>query len=317
VSASVILQPPPPGASRVRLGRDGGIGGLSWGSGPLAMVFLHANGFCASTYQSLLAPLARTDRRIVALDLRGHGSSGRAGDPSTFDRWDGHADDILEALGDPALDCTCPVVLAGHSMGGTSALLAAGRAPGMVRQLVLIDPVLLPPPVYWLARLPGSFDRMKRRFPMSVGAARRRSQFHSREQALESWSGRGAFKHWLPPFLEDYCRDGLRDQDDGTVRLSCDPAFEAACFAAQRHDPYQNLRPLAGRLQILQAEISSTTRPSGAAQIKRAGGIVTTVPGTTHFMPMTHPTVCQGALAHAMDLQPTDGGVLQGSGAAL
>ena len=35
------------------------------------------------------------------------------------------------------------MVLAGHSMGGTSSLLAAGRAPERVKSLVLFDPVLL------------------------------------------------------------------------------------------------------------------------------------------------------------------------------
>ena len=280
----------------MQLGRDGGIGGLSWGAGRLAMVFAHANGFCASTYQSLLAPLANDRQRIVALDLRGHGTSTRSGNAETFDRWDFHASDILEALDDPALDRDGPVLLAGHSMGGTSALLAANRAPEVAAKLCLIDPVLLPPPVYWLARLPGSFARMKRRFPMSLGAARRRAVFKDRAEALASWSGRGAFKHWQPPFLEDYCRDGLRDQPDGTVRLSCDPAFEAACFAAQGHDPYRGLDRLRGRVEILQAAVQSTTRPSGARLIKRAGGTVTMVEGATHFLPMTHPDLCRDAL---------------------
>jgi pimeloyl-ACP methyl ester carboxylesterase len=304
MTTSMALLAPPNGATRLRLGYDDGIGGLSWGAGPLRLVFVHANGFCASTYQSLLAPLANERCRIVALDLRGHGTSTRIGDPATFDRWDGHAADLLEAINDPRLERgNQPPVLAGHSMGGTSILMAATRQPSLARQILLFDPVLLPKPTYWLARLPGGFETMKAKFPMSVGANRRRAQFDSRDQAIASWTGRGAFKSWQEPYLADYCHDGLRDQADGSVTLACAPAFEAACFAAQRHNPYRGLSRLGDKVHIVKASHQSTTTDQGASLIKKAGGVVTTVPDTTHFLPMTHRVFCQEQL-HAAIGQP-------------
>lgn len=297
---SLKFLPPPEGATRLRLGKDGGIGALRWGTGPVALLFAHANGFCASTYQSILRALPEDGFSVAAIDLRGHGTSTRIGDPARFDRWDGHADDIIEAIQDPSLGITGPIVLAGHSMGGTSMLLAANRRPELARQMTLIDPVLLAPPAYWAARLPGGFDRMKTHFPIAKNAARRRKVFDSRSQAEASWTGRGAFKNWTSPFLEEYCRDGFRDLPDGSVQLSCDPAFEAACFAAQRHDPWRGIAAVGPKLTVLRATEGSTTSPLSARRLEKAGAAVRTIEGTTHFMPMTRPDLCIEALRAAL-----------------
>src|SRR5579875_3441678 len=56
--------------------KDGEMAALDFGdaSRPVDVVFLHANGFNAMTYRSILAPLSLS-LRIVALDQRGHGLS--------------------------------------------------------------------------------------------------------------------------------------------------------------------------------------------------------------------------------------------------
>jgi lipase len=80
-------------------------------------------------------------RRVVALDLRGHGRSGW--EPP----WDlaTHVDDLLEtadALGVDRADWI------GHSFGGRLVIEVAARAPERVRRAVLLDPaVWVPPPV--------------------------------------------------------------------------------------------------------------------------------------------------------------------------
>jgi N-formylmaleamate deformylase len=71
---------------------------------------------------------------VVMLDARGHGrSAAPAGgyDPVTL------ADDLASAIG--ALGLERPAVI-GHSMGGTTALVAAGRAPGSFRTVIAEDP---------------------------------------------------------------------------------------------------------------------------------------------------------------------------------
>src|ERR1044071_8001790 len=91
--------------------------GIAFGpDGPPDLVFLHATGFNAHTYKSLLAPLGE-QFRVVALDQRGHGRSRLPNDPRLIDSWRIYVRDLLDLL--PVLTRGGrPPVLAGHSMGG-------------------------------------------------------------------------------------------------------------------------------------------------------------------------------------------------------
>lgn len=105
---------------------------------PVDLIFSHANGFNAATYRSLLSPLS-TSLRIWAPDLRGHGRSTLPTFARPKTSWRDHRDDLLALL--EAVDGP-PVVMAGHSMGGTASLLAAAERPDRVSSLVLFDPVI-------------------------------------------------------------------------------------------------------------------------------------------------------------------------------
>src|SRR5215469_5712931 len=106
---------------------DGEMAVLDFGDGgrPVDIVFLHANGFNAPTYRSVLAPLSAC-RRLIAPDLRGHGATTLAAEPRNRRSWSDLRDDVLALI--EALDAP-PVTLAGHSMGATLALMAAAVAP--------------------------------------------------------------------------------------------------------------------------------------------------------------------------------------------
>ncbi|MDZ4376256.1 MAG: alpha/beta hydrolase [Phenylobacterium sp.] len=259
---------------------------------PVDLVFVHANGFNAMTYRTLLAPLSGS-LRIWAPDLRGHGGATLPADPRGRRNWHDHRDDLtalLDALNGP------PVVLAGHSMGGTSALLAAAERPERVSGLVLFDPVIWSRLAVAAFRLP-IFDRLASRIPLVRNALRRRAVFDSREQALAAYAGRGAFRGWPEMMLADYLADGLVETSDGFA-LACDPAWEASNYAAQGHDPWRALRRLDRPVRILKAEAGSTCRltetPRGLPHVT-----VGTVPGGTHFFPMLKADVARDALFDA------------------
>jgi pimeloyl-ACP methyl ester carboxylesterase len=72
------------------------------------------------------------DRRVVGIDLSGHGDSGRRSD-YTPEMW---ADEALAAIEQCAGG---HAALVGHSMGGLVALVAAARRPDVVSGLVLVD----------------------------------------------------------------------------------------------------------------------------------------------------------------------------------
>ena len=259
---------------------------------PVDLVFVHANGFNAMTYRTLLAPLSGS-LRIWAPDLRGHGSGSLPADPRGRRNWHDHRDDLVALL--DMLDGP-PAILAGHSMGGTSALLAAAERPDRVGGLVLFDPVVWRRWVVAAFHLP-LLDRLGSRIPLVRGALRRRKVFDSREQAMAAYLGRGAFRGWPEMMLADYLSDGLVEAPEGFT-LACDPAWEASNYAAQSHDPWRALKQLDCPVTVLKAETSSPCRlpenPRGLPHVT-----VGTVPGSTHFFPMLQADIARDALFEA------------------
>ena len=259
---------------------------------PVDLVFVHANGFNALTCRSLLAPLSGS-LRLWAPDLRGHGGTTLPADPRGRRSWADHRDDLialLEAIDGP------PVVLAVHSMGATSALLAAAERPDRVSKLVLFDPVIWNRWAVAAFQLP-LLDRLASRIPLVRAALRRRAVFDSREQAMAAYTGRGAFRGWPEMMLADYLVDGLVETDAGFT-LACAPEWEASNYAAQSHDPWRALRQFDRPVRILRGETGSTCRmpdqPRGLPHVT-----VETVPGATHFLPMLRPDIARDALFDA------------------
>jgi pimeloyl-ACP methyl ester carboxylesterase len=259
---------------------------------PVDLIFVHANGFNAMTYRSLLAPLSGT-LRIWAPDLRGHGRTTLPADPKGRRGWADHRDDLVTLL--DLLDGP-PAVLAGHSMGGTSALLAAAERPQRVSRLVLLDPVIWRRWVVTAFHLP-LLDRLASRIPLVKSARRRRAVFESRDQALAAYSGRGAFRDWPEIMLADYLADGLIETEEG-LALACPPEWEASNYASQSHDPWRALRRLDRPVHILRGGAGSTCHvpehPRGLSHVT-----VETVQGGSHFFPMLQPDVARDALFDA------------------
>lgn len=246
---------------------------------PLDALLMHANGFNARTYRSLLAPLA--DWHVLAYDHRGHGRTTLPAEPAGRTDWQDVTDDLIALL--DRLDAP-PLVLIGHSMGGTASLLAAAERPARVRRLVLLDPVIQPPE-----------RRGEGHAGLAEGALKRRSDFPSREAALAAYRGRGAFRTWPEAPLADYVADGFRDCPGG-VTLACTGAWEASSYLAQGHDPWGALARLSCPAEILRAEAGST-----CALAESRGSIeVETVPGTTHFLPFEAPERVRAAIRRAV-----------------
>jgi pimeloyl-ACP methyl ester carboxylesterase len=281
--------------------RDGEMAALEFGDAarPVDVIFLHGNGLNAATYRSILAPLALS-MRILACDLRGHGMSTLPADPAPRRTWNLFRDDLLALLG--ALDGP-PVVLAGHSMGASVALLAAQPAQDRVKGLVLFDPVILSRLGAAYARLPWAAGAgWTKRLPVAAQAGRRRAVFASVQEVFDSYKGRGGFSGWPETMLADYLSGGLRDRPDGSVELACAPAWEAVNFAAQANDPRRALVSIRRPIALYRAAHGSTCRIGSGAGLLRANPRLTieTVAGSSHFLPMERPDVVQDALLDAV-----------------
>ena len=273
----------------------GKIAGIALGDStrPIDVVFVHANGFNALTYRSVLAPLA--DRlHILAIDQQGHGHSPQRVPSEGRSSWILFRDDLVALLDQIGGG---PVLLAGHSMGGTASVMAAAARPGKVKGLALFDPVIMQQDL--AQRIAAGAAPALSQSPLAVGAARRRAVYASRQEAFDRYKGRGAFATWPDEALADYVRDGFRDRPDGQVELTCAPDWEAANFTSHQHDPWGPLHAVRAPVRILRAEQGSTCSADSAApfQADNPDFSVETIPGTTHFLPIERPDLVRGTIA--------------------
>lgn len=106
---------------------------------PLALVHDWA---CDAGIWEAMLPALRKTRRVVALDLPGHGrSSAPTGDGIRAEHWE---QAVLAMLDHARLD---RVVLAGHGLGGLAARMVAARCPARVAGVALFNgSMFLPPP---------------------------------------------------------------------------------------------------------------------------------------------------------------------------
>jgi pimeloyl-ACP methyl ester carboxylesterase len=100
------------------------------------VAFLHGVSGSALTY-GWLPPEVTDGRRILRIDLRGHGSSDHASGTYLMDRYGADVAEVLRRV------ARSPAVLVGHSLGGNTAWWVAQRHPELVAGAFLEDPPLL------------------------------------------------------------------------------------------------------------------------------------------------------------------------------
>jgi pimeloyl-ACP methyl ester carboxylesterase len=106
---------------------------LTWGDpSENGVVLVHGGGAHAHWWDHIGPLLATPGRRVVAIDLSGHGDSGRRADYS-MDSW---AREVLAVAADAGL--TQPTVI-GHSMGGLVTLRLASLFGAQIAGAVIID----------------------------------------------------------------------------------------------------------------------------------------------------------------------------------
>lgn len=261
---------------------------VDWGGDGPPVLFVHATGFHARLWDPYALRL-RDRFRVLALDQRGHGDSTAPPEGPEGMAWEHAAADVhalITALG--IQGCAA----AGHSSGGAAVAVCAGRWPGTIARLLLIDPVLPPYPDGGAPRPDGGGD--ERRFS---GARRRRDLWGGPAQFAETMRTRTAFARWEPEFLRLYAEHGLRRREDGQWELKCRPEIEAAVYErAMRQRPWPALATLTAPVRLLRAvgeRANSPTPPDAAAHIPNC--VESTLP-TTHFIPQEASAAVQAAI---------------------
>jgi pimeloyl-ACP methyl ester carboxylesterase len=113
---------------------------LRWGDPANPGVVLVHGGAAHAHWWSFIAPMLIRQYHVVALDMSGHGDSGRR-DAYRNDIW---AEEVLAVAEDAGMDRP---VLVGHSMGGFVSIMAAATHSERLSGIVIVDsPVRRPDP---------------------------------------------------------------------------------------------------------------------------------------------------------------------------
>lgn len=253
----------------------------------------HATGFNAATYLPMLETFDRS-LELCAMDARGHGMTQAPADPSKLHSWKVYRRDLgrfVRSIGRPA-------VLAGHSLGAIVSLELAAEHPDWVLGLLLVEPPIVDPRL----RIPASLAKalgLSALIPLARGAAGRRAEFPSRAAAIESYADRGAFKTWPREFVEAYVYGGTVETASGSVRLSCEPAWESRTFAKWSSHPYRAIKRLRCPVTIMYGEREDWPfDPKALAELRRLcpEARVVSVPDAGHFLPMERPDLVRHEL---------------------
>ena len=243
------------------------------------LLFAHATGFHGRLWDTIIRALP--GRRAYALDLRGHGRSGKPAPPY---HWRSFGEDVAgmaRALG------LRGAIGIGHSSGGYATVLAAALAPAVFRSVLAIDPTIFSPERYSEPKLDASFT------------LRRKNHFVSPEEMIGRFRERPPFARWKPDILRDYCRFGLLPEN-GHFVLACPPAVEASIYAesnAPESDIYKEIATVTQPVTVLRASVirrpgavnlsASPTAPDLACKFRNGRDVP--LLDQSHFIPMEVP----------------------------
>ena len=192
------------------------------------VLLLHGGGQTRHSWARTARRLARDGRTAVALDARGHGDSAWHADQDYG--LEGFVSDLLAYVA----TLRRPPVLVGASLGGITALVAAGEHPALARGLVLVDVVV--------RVRPAGVDRIRDFMTASPDG------FASLEEVADAIA---AYNPNRPrPKSLDGLRKNVRLGEDGRWRWHWDPAFMRIDDEPQRRFDPARLRAAAGHLTL-------------------------------------------------------------------
>jgi pimeloyl-ACP methyl ester carboxylesterase len=201
----------------------------TWGAeSPAGLVLVHG-GAAHSHWWDHIGPLLARDRRVVALDMSGHGDSGRR-DRYSLDGWAQEVMAVAAAAG--IIDSP---VIAGHSLGGLVALRTAGLFGAALQGIAVIDsPVQDFTPEQMAAREERAFGPL-RVYPTRAAAIARFRPIPDQPT--------------LPYIREHVASTSIRPVDGGWIWK-----FDPAIFGSGQGTPTALLRQLDCRVALFFAE---------------------------------------------------------------
>ena len=245
------------------------------------LVFSHANGFPAGTYQQLFEVWRAAGFRVLAIDKYGH----HPRYPVTSN-WPRLRDQLIDFI---AAESPQGAWLVGHSLGGLLSLLAASRRPDLVHGLVMLDSPVI---TGWRAHSVRALKASRLIAKVSPGriSQTRRHEWPSRVAMAEHYGAKALFARWAPGVLNDYLACGAEPQGDKTV-LAFDRAIETRIYNTLPHHLGALLarHPLKCPVGFVAGTRSAEIRQGGLGAARAMAGERWAWIAGTHLYPMEKP----------------------------
>jgi pimeloyl-ACP methyl ester carboxylesterase len=267
--------------------------------GAPALLFGHANGLAAGSYEPWLRRLAER-AQIFAFDARGHGGARwPAGPLDEVFAVDRMADDLAEVTRVvTARAAVGRVACIGHSLGAAAALrlAACGRAPAW-SALVAFEPPIFPPP-----GAASHDDAVAKQIRLVAGTAKRRMRWPDPDALHERLKKSPMFARFADEMLIAHCRAILRPDPAGGYALCCPPEIETFIYRSHREaDTWTRLGAIRGPVDLIGGDPTvadndwvSSALPEIQAAITNAR--LTVLPGLGHMLIAEAPERCAALL---------------------
>ena len=245
------------------------------GSGP-DVLFCHATGFHGRYWDPICIRM-KEKFRCVTLDLRGHGNS-FIPEGLQMD-WTGMAEDVLAAI--KSLDLQNPFAV-GHSMGGSSILLAEQMEKGTFKGGWLFEPIVIGEEA-----IPMEMSKGNR---LAISARKRKEIFTSREEAFDRYASRPPFSTVSTEALWAYVNYGFREHEQGVI-LKCRGEIEAQVFENSVTTIFESLPKVQIPITVARSgdlEGPALIAPKIVDQLP--SGNLELYSDLTHFAPMEDPS---------------------------
>jgi pimeloyl-ACP methyl ester carboxylesterase len=259
-----------------------------FGGRGLPVLLLHGTGLHGRCW----APVAQGLKdgfRPLALDMRGHGASGRSPDGSY--PWELFATDALAVIDRLGLAGAPAVTGAGHSAGATALLLAEAARPGTFSRLWGWEPIIA---------TPGSGLAARDSAQLAGLARRRRARFASIDDARAHFEGRGQFAGFSPESMEGFLDGAFVVNGEEGLTLACDPEDEARMYeAALAHEAWDRLVKVPCPTRLSGGGRSTAVPPHELEQlaVRLPAGEMYVMPSLNHFGPFECPDEIAGDIA--------------------
>ncbi|MBP6251528.1 MAG: alpha/beta hydrolase [Rubrivivax sp.] len=257
---------------------------------PRTLVFCHANGFPAGTYRMLFDRWRQAGWHVIAPEKFGHDAR-----YPVSSNWPHLRDELLDFIRAHTADR--PVWLAGHSLGGYLALLAACQRPELVRGLVMLDSPVVGG---WRAHSVQVMKATSLMGRVSPGKAsqKRRAHWPSAEAARAHFAAKHAFARWDPAVFADYLACGFEAAPEGGVQLAFRREVETALYNTLPHhfDRLLHRHPPQGPVAFIGGTQSAEVRQVGLTLTRTVTrGQLHWIDGT-HLFPMEQPRATADAV---------------------